>query len=154
MTVDGRRELPEGTWCVRVALEPEATDEPALQFAVFSEDPRLRFKSNLETLEALDRSEAGGSGGGRGRLCACWSRAFRTIPGDRVYMVTRAGDIAVTTSEQGGRKWLATKGVHRAEADSCWCIPFDAEVGHVVQIALDSANRTDLTALAEKDRGA
>ena len=132
----------------------EATDEPALQFAVFAEDPRLQFKANLATLQALDKGDARDSGGGRGRLCACWSRAFRTIPGDRVYMVPRAGEIAVTTSEQGGPKWLATKWVHRGEADSCWCIPFDAEVGHVIQIALDSGNRTDLTALAEKDRGA
>ena len=71
MTDDARRELPQGTWCLRVKLEPQAADEPALQFAVFSEDPRGRFKANLQTLEDLEKAEAKDIGPGRGRLLAC-----------------------------------------------------------------------------------
>ena len=154
MTDDGRRALPEGTWCLRLTLEPQAVDEPALQYAVFSEDPRARFKANLQTLEDLDKAEARDIGTGRGRLLACWNRVFRTIPGDRVYMLTTTTESALTTNELGGHKWLATKPARSGAAECCWCIPFDAVVGQVIQMSLDPRNRTDLTALAEKDGGA
>ena len=149
MTDDARRELPQGTWCLRVKLEPQAADEPALQFAVFSEDPRARFKTNLQTLEDLEKAEPRDIGTGRGRLLACWNRVFRTITGDRVYMLSTETENTLTTNERGGHKWVATKSVRSGTAECCWCIPFDAVAGQVVQVSLGSQNRTDLTALAE-----
>ena len=154
MTHDARRELPEGTWCLRLSLERQAADEPAVQFAVFSEDPRSPFRANVRTLEQLDKAEARDTGGGRGRLLACWNRVFRTISGDRVYMLTSATENALTTNEPGGQKWVATKPVRSGTAECCWCIPFEAAVGQVTQIGFDSQNRTNLADLAEKNGGA
>ena len=154
MTDVGRRELPEGTWWLRLTLEPQAVDAPALQWAVFSEDPRRRFRADLRTLEDhLKKAEATDVERGPAWLLAGWNRLFRVIPGDRVYILTSASENALTTNEHGGHKWVATKAVRSGTAQYCWCIPFDATVGQIIEVTLGTQNRATLTDLAEGDGG-
>jgi hypothetical protein len=69
-------------------------------------------------------------------------------------MVSSTNPMAVTTNEPGGRKWVVTKPVHSGSAAYCWCIPFDAEVGRIVEIALGAQNRMSLADLAGTEAGA
>lgn len=149
MTDDGHHELPEGTWCLRLALEPQAVDAPALQWAIFSEDPRHQFVADQRVLaDHLKKPGAPQVERGPGWLVASWNRLFRAITGDRLYILTSAPYNALTTNERGGHKWLATKAVRSGAAEVCWCIPFDVATGQVVQIRLDSENRINLSNLA------
>jgi hypothetical protein len=112
MTHDGPHELPQGTWCLRLTLEPQALDAPAAQWAVFAEDPKRRFTADLRVVEE-HLKESGTLSDERkpGLLVAGWNRLFRLIPGDRVYLLTPSGQHGLTTNEQGGHKWVATKTV-------------------------------------------
>jgi hypothetical protein len=44
-------DLPEGTWRLRLRLDPEAQDAPAVQWAIFPEDPKRQFTVNLRRVE-------------------------------------------------------------------------------------------------------
>jgi hypothetical protein len=149
-----------------LTLEPQATSAVALQWAIFSEDPTSRFRADLRFLEAHRQKTEDTKILTPHYLVACWNRLFRTITGDRLYLLTSAGETAFTTEvpaagsarggerEPVGRKWLTTKAVHTGADGFCWCIPFDATTEQVLDVRLDLKNRTRLADLAEKHEGA
>jgi hypothetical protein len=138
-----------------LTLEPQATDAPAVQWAIFSEDPTSRFRADLRFLEAHREPTEGAKVSAKpDYLIACWNRLFRAITGDRVYLLTSAAETAFTTNDPSGHKWVATKAVRSGTAGICWCIPFEAASGQLLQIRLDLQNRATLSDLAEKHEGA
>jgi hypothetical protein len=140
-------ELPEGTWCLRLTVDPLALDEAALQWTVLSEDPRRRFAVDFQNLrERL----APPSVGRKASPVACWNGLFRLVRGDRVYVLTSSSSRdGLVTNEVGGQKWMLTKAIRSGTAEYCWCVPFDVAPGQVKEISLDSRNRLSLEDLAE-----
>ena len=148
-------ELPAGTWCLRLTLEPQAQDAAAIQWAIFSQDPLAQFIGNLQRLTEHLGAEVTDPKRREGWPAACWNGVFRSVRGDRVYILTPAPEqAAVTTNEVGGRKWAATKTVRSGPHLCSWCVPFDVAVGQIVDLSFNSENRMKLENLVVSAGGA
>lgn len=144
-------EVPQDVWCLRLTLDPQALDAPAILWTVLAEDPKPRFVADVRRLDELRKGRPDATDGSTagGRLRAAWDRLFRQVRGDNVHPLTPAPrQHALTTNELGGHKWLATEAFHSASGEYCWCIPFTAVHGQAVEVTLDTGNRVSLADLA------
>ena len=152
----------EQAWQLRLTLAAPALNAAAVQWAVFSEDPKIRFATDLEMMAPHHQARLAESVDAAGRiavrlrqLAATWDHLFRLVRGDRVWLLTPGPlECTCTSNEAGGRKWAATKAVRGAAVAHCWCVPFDAMPGRQAAIVFDDQNVVDLADLAGTPAGA
>jgi hypothetical protein len=146
---------PRHAWRLRLRLSVPSLDEPALQYSVFSEDPRKGFSSDLKRVaqvcqQKLAETEDPGKRQAIRRIqrASVWSHLFRALRGDEVYLlVPPCSGIALMSSAPAGAKWLVTKPVQIGGRPCCWSVPFQAVPGEEVEITLAEDNLLDLEAL-------
>ncbi len=146
---------PRDAWRLRLRLSVSSLDQPAIQYGVFSEDPRKGFSSDLKRVEHvyLQKPAETEDPGKRQalrriRLAGVWSHLFRTLRGDQVYLlVSPCSDASLMSNAPAGAKWLVTKPVQIGGRPCCWSVPFEAAPGQEIGITLAEDNLLDLEAL-------
>ncbi len=151
-----RKKLPgladEGLWRLELSLDMPNLTAPALQVAVFNEDPLLEFMQRLErnrgTRAALvnaaptqQRDQVRGT-----QISVIWDLAFRKITGDEVYLLTPApqGSLQLSANTPAGKKGIATKVVMIDQRPCCWCLPVQTKGGKEIPLMLNGENVLDL----------
>ena len=146
---------PTDAWRLRLRLSVPSLDPPAVQYGVFSQDPRKRFPADLRGVEPVyQRKLAETADPGkrqalrRIQLAAVWSHLFRELRGDQVHLlVPPCSDTALMSNAPAGAKWLVTKPVQIGGRSCCWSVPFEASPGQEIEITLAEDNLLDLEAL-------
>jgi hypothetical protein len=144
----------EESWRVRLVLDAAAIHTPAIQFAIFTDDPKARFAAELrmrgDSLRSLAERPEGDTDALAGTLSAIWNGLFRAVTGDRVALLFPAPhEHGYMSNEAPGPKWLATTTARGPWGARSWCVPFEAVPGRVVTIELDATNALDLAALGQ-----
>lgn len=150
-----QRAWPRDVWRLRLRLSMPSLEPPAVQYGVFSEDPRKTFSSDLKRVEPvyqqkLTETEDPGQRSAlrRIQLGAVWSHLFRALRGDQVYLlVSPCSDTALVSNDPAGPKWLVTKPVQIGGRPCCWSVPFGAAPGQEIEITLAEDSLLDLEAL-------
>lgn len=136
------------------------TSLAAVQYAVFPDDARARFKAELERMqprfERLLRQREDAAERSSLRLLqlkTVWDGLFRSVTGNHVYLLTAGlSNTVVTSNDVAAQRWVVTKAEISADRAFCWCLSFGAEAGHEVTLTLDESNSLDLVALAATSR--
>jgi len=120
---------PGGMWRLGVKLEVPDLDIPAVQCAVFAEDPQNQLREKLRKTAWADRS-------------VLWDLLFRSVTGDEVYLLGANPNVSMglASNAPGGKKWLVTKIARKGETNYCWSIPFTTAPGQDVTIQLTTQN--------------
>jgi len=151
----GQVAWPHNAWRLRLLLDVPSLNPPAVQYAIFSEDPVPRFAADLERAETACRAQLRDIHDAdrrqtvrRVQLAGVWNRLFRVIGGDQVYLaIPGCSDPALMSSAPQGNKWLVTKPVQAGGRVFCWSVPFAAVPAQEVAVNLSEHNALDLTAL-------
>ncbi len=125
----GQAGVPAGLWRIAIKLSMPGLDIPAVQCAIFSDDPLERLKA--------DRQRARG-----GDPAVMWDLLFRNVTGDEVYLLSASTNATagLGSNQPGGKKWLVTKTARSGEKVYCWSVPFEANPEKDVSIQLSSTN--------------
>lgn len=141
------------TWTLEQSLEMPGLNPPAVQWAIFDEDPMPAF---IQCLDEKRESLAARLNAADSRtktivrdaqIQAAWDLMFRRITADQLYLLTPAprGTFCLTANTPSGRKWLVTKVVTIDKKAFCWCMPIETNAGETIQIVLNQDNILDLT---------
>lgn len=140
---------------LQVDLQASALKVPAVQWAVFTDDPRSRLRADLVRLQRLVHERRVEQGNApampeAAHLAAVWDRLFSSIPGDRVLMLMPIPERQfVKSDDASGQRWIVTKAVRKDSNAYCWCIPLDAATsGRGPSITLGDANALNLADVA------
>ena len=143
----------EKPWVVALSLDSADLATPAVQWAIFYDDPVPQFKERVKRNRNLNLKMLKNSGDERrmkatrsAQITADWDRAFRKVTGDKVYMLTGgAGESQGYSSDDGGGdKWIVTKTVSVHGTPVCWCLHVEVHQGENPQLRLTEKNRFDL----------
>ncbi|MCU0914005.1 MAG: hypothetical protein MUC88_05520 [Planctomycetes bacterium] len=145
-------------WHLELTLEMQGLKPPALQWAVFDEDPLPGFVERLErrrkTLPAAVKAapEQEEVAARNARISVNWDLAFRKITADEAYLLTPAprGSHGYTTNGPAGPKWIVTKTVMIDGKPHCWCVPVEVKAGKEIALILRAKNITDLTGIYDE----
>ena len=148
----------EKPWVIGLSLDSPDLPVPAVQWAIFNEDPVPQFKERLRRNRNIHQKLLKNSQNeGRMRsmraaqISSDWDRAFRRVPGDKVYMLTGEPLHSQGYSSDGGdgEKWIVTKTVSVHGTPVCWCLHVEVHEGETIQLKLTEKNRFDLLSAYE-----
>lgn len=165
-----RSDWERTTWRVAPRLDVPDLAPCAVQCAVLDADPLPRFREGLDhpsvTLPADAPADQAASFRSALRA-ATWSSLFRSVSGDRLFLLTdfgpRAGQapvvplgaaqvtmtrafLCVSSDEPDGQKWLVSTVLHAGSRRLVWSVPFDARRGETVTVTLRLDGARDLDA--------
>jgi hypothetical protein len=145
-------------WVLGLSLDSPDLTVPAVQWSIFNEDPVPQFKERLKRNRPIHQKLLKNTENeGRMRSMRAvqisndWDRAFRKIPGDKVYMLTGEPLHSQGYSSDGGDAeiWIVTKTVSVHGTPVCWSLHVEVHEGENPQFKLTEKNRVDLLALYE-----
>lgn len=142
-------------WVVEVTLDSPDLKTPAVQWAIFSEDPVQQYRATLKRIRnALSNptENTGAATRTKAQMIAAWDGVFKAVTGDRVNLLTTAPQGWSSDSEDGPR-WIATKTVNIRGEPVCWCERIDAQKGASFVISFTPNNRFDLRAGLDPGNG-
>jgi hypothetical protein len=165
-----RSDWERTTWRVAPRLDVPELAPCAVQCALLDADPLPRFRDALDhpsvTLPAdvpVDQAAIFRSA----RRAAGWSSLFRSVSGDRLFLLTDFGPqaghapavplgaatitltrafLCVSSDEPDGRKWLVSTVLHAGSRRLVWSVPFEARRGETVTVTLRLDGAQDLDA--------
>lgn len=148
----------KATWKIHLNLDMPLLNPPAVQWAIFDEDPIARFKESLHRMEEIFQShlaeiedDAMREHAMSSQLSVTWDLMFRSVTGDKVYLLTSVPGIfhMVSSNESPGKKWVVSKVVQIGEEPYCWSVSFDAVIGEVAEIKLTKDNALHLDSMVD-----
>lgn len=149
----------EAFWTMGIALDSPDLATPAVQWAIFNEDPVPEFKERMARYRsAYQKEDAKGTKRQwrmreirSARITGDWDRSFKRITGDKMNLLTGAPGHSQGYSSDGddGQKWIVTKIVSIHGTPVCWCLPVEVRKGETIQIKLTEKNRFDLLEVCE-----
>jgi hypothetical protein len=132
---------------------------PAVQYAIFPQDPIPLFKAVLnrmekpwlEQLNKIDVEERRQTVKQLQQVGA-WNHLFKDVRGDEVYLLLPAiSEIALMSTAMAGKKWVVSKAVQIGDRRLAWNLPFEAVAGQEVAVKLSKDNALDLAAIENAD---
>ncbi|HUI63578.1 MAG TPA: hypothetical protein VL126_01960 [Bacteroidota bacterium] len=151
-------EFRKGTWRLKISLDAPFLRPPAVLWALFPEDPRKRFLDELQKMRSSFQEQVKAVADAaireqilRSQPAVTWDHLFKSVSGDKVGLLTYALDVVhlISSNDSGGKKWIVTKAVQTRSQVLCWCVPFDAVIGHESALTLNKDNVLNLIELAE-----
>ena len=145
-------------WTIGLSLDSPDLPVPAVQWAIFNEDPVPEFKDRIRRYRGGYEKQIKGSKNERrmreirsARITVDWDRGFRKVSGDKVYMLTGEPLHSQGYSDDGGdgEKWIVTKTVSVRGTPVCWCLHVEVHQGENPQLKLTEKNRVDLLGVYE-----
>ncbi len=142
-------EWPSHAWRLRLELATPSWSLPAIQYAIFSQDPVPEFKAVFSRMEKswvpqlneitdVERRKTVE----QLQLAWAWNHLFRRIPGDEVGLLT-SEDVLMCGSA-AGKKWFVSKPVQIGHRRLCWSVPFEAVAGQEAAVKLTENTALDL----------
>jgi hypothetical protein len=148
----GQATWPANTWRLRLCLDISSSRLPAIQYAIFCEEPIAKFKAVLsrmekpwaEQLNQIDDAQKRHTVKELQRASA-WKHLFRSVPGDEVYLlIPGSSDIALMSNALAAKKWVVSMPVQIEGRRLCWSVPFEAVAGSETAINLTEDTALDL----------
>ena len=148
----------EKPWTIGLSLDSPDLPVPAVQWAIFNEDPVPEFKDRIRRYRGGYEKQIKGSKNERrmreirsARITVDWDRGFRKVSGDKVYMLTGEPlhSQGYSSDSADGPKWIVTKAVSTGGMPICWCLPVEVHRGETIQLELTEKNRFYLLASYE-----
>jgi hypothetical protein len=147
------------TWQLTIRLDSPNLDPPAVQYAVFDNDPLPAFDALVKKMSASNREryqqaetdqlkEIQRTSG----MTVDWDMGFKRVTGNQLYVLTPSVSHQHRLSGNGpdGKKWIVTKTVRAGGKVVCWCLPVEVKKGESVKITLSNSNAFDLEAVYDK----
>lgn len=146
---------PNDAWRLRLLFQAASLSPPAIQYAIFSEEPIVRFLADLARVRCTCRvqlNDIHDINERRARrqiqLAGVWERLFRAVRGDEVHLaVPGCSELVLMSNAPAGKKWFVTKTVEVGARRCCWSVPFEAVAGHEAAVSLREDDALDLTTL-------
>lgn len=147
------------TWHILLNLNAPTLVPPAVQFAVFDEDPVPGFRNRVKARrEYNQKSIEEAKEAGKERIAhsvamrRAWDSGFEAVTGDDVSLLVSAPSIfqGISSSGPDGRKWIVTKTVQIEKEPVCWYLPVDVKVGKETKVTLSEKNMFDLESAFER----
>jgi len=143
----------EVLWTLELSLEMPELAPPALQWAVFDEDPLALFGERVGRRSAIYAATVNAAPDARkelvrqAQISVAWDVAFRKITADELYLLAPAprGTYSYATNSPAGKKWIVTKTVTIDKKPCCWCVPVESGGEEEISIVFDKTNIIDLT---------
>ena len=139
------------TWRMSMSLEGAGLATPAVQWAIFDEDPIPGFEARTKKRQWVYREQLRRAENEAARedtrsewMTMQWDSAFKEIPGDRLNLLTSDTHDPIKSSEPDGKKWIATKVVMAKGKPTCWCMPVEVKYGEEIKVTLTDKNVFDL----------
>ena len=129
-------------YIIDIKLQMPGLDPPAVQMAVFYEDPVNYFDQHLR-IAKVNSYVSDPNFDPTGWMLGCWDGSFRMISGDRLYLLTME-PVRYTSSDIGKKVWIVTKAARVGEKPVCWRIPLKVKFGKEYQVVLSKNNQFDL----------
>lgn len=122
---------PQAVWRLAIRLDGTGLDIPALQYALFSEDPKELLKQRMQRRP--------------GPAPILWDLLFTQVTGDDVGLLISNPNsmVGMMSNGPGGKKWLVTKVSTQGGKAYCWSIPFETDAEGEA-IVLNKDNVMDL----------
>ena len=148
-------EWPRDAWKLSLELDVPTSSLPAIEYAIFSQDPIPRFKAILGRMEQKWRAQLNATEDEERRQtmrqlqrAVAWTHLFRSVSGDEVYLLTPGrAHTALMSNSSPGKKWVVSKPVAMGDKRLCWSLPFEAVVGEKAEIRLSEDTALDLLAI-------
>jgi len=146
---------PQEAWRLRLAFQASSLSPPAVQYAIFSEEPTPRFLTDLKRVKEICRvqlKDIHDLNERRARreiqLAGVWGRLFRSVRGDEVHLaVPGCSELVLMSNAPAGKKWLVTKTVQVGGRRCCWSVPFEAVAAQETEVTLTEDNALHLATL-------
>jgi len=146
---------------MNLSLQAPSFATPAVQWAIFDNDPVPAFKAQIQKMQWIYQeqlrgaeNEAAREDTRKGWMTIQWDSGFKGIPGDCLCLLTSDNPPPIESNEPDGKKWIVTKVVMTKGKPLCWCIPVEVKYGEEIDVTLADKNVFDLgsafdSALAE-----
>lgn len=142
---DAIREWEKSTWRVNMVLADKGLDIPAVQFAVFKNDPVPEFTRDYREFSSRMKRE------GKDRytdetsmMSVTWDILFRKITGDELYLLVPGEPNILSSNDVPGKIWLVTKCSSRKGEPVVWVIPVDVKTGVCLDVKFTMENSISL----------
>jgi hypothetical protein len=141
------------SWSMTMSLDAPNLAAPAVQFALFDEDPAPGFEARIKKVHRFFRKQLDAADDGDTRksvrslqMSLSWDFGFKTVTGDKVYLLTDAEGVcySLRSSTTDGKKWFVTKTARMDGHPVCWRLPVQVKTGEVVHVELTEDNMFDL----------
>lgn len=151
---------PKDAWSLHLELVVPKSSLPAIQYAIFPEDPIPRFRAILGRMEKTWQIQLNQIGDEKKRQTTkvfqrvwVWNHLFRTVPGDEVgLLASESADLTLMSSTSPGKKWVASKPVPLEDRWLSWSIPFEAVAGREAKVRLSEDNALDLQTIENNSK--
>ena len=142
------------TWRIGVDLDMPSLEPPAVQYAVFDEDPLPAFTALVKRMSGHYRQQLKKADNEARReqlraiqMTVGWNLGFKKVTGDKLYLLAkgpRSSKTTLSSNSPGGKKWIVTKTVRIDGKPVCWCIPVELAKGKRIDITFEKSNTFDL----------
>lgn len=150
------------TWRIDIELSMPDLRPEVVQYALFTADPLLRYKSELASpraaqartrlAEEYENPDLAHSHVLAIQRTATWDRLFAEVRGDQVYLLPGKSisdaRLGFSSDRIDCNHWIATKVVGGPQAPMCWCIQLRTKPGIEISVVLDKSNVLDLVSIA------
>ena len=145
-------------WVLQISLDDADLVPPAVQWALLDHDPAPEYRNRIAKSRAYNtkrlretKSESQMRIERSAHISVAWNRAFRSVTGDQVHLLTSAPGVTQSLSSDAddGPRWIVTKTLSVHGEPVCWCIPIETQAGAVLTVKLTAKNRFDLLGVYE-----
>ena len=153
------KEWKQSTWRISLNLDMPDLIPPAVQWAVFDEDPLPRFKAELQRwgnlhrrriseITDINKREMARSA----QIGVSWDLLFKSVTGDQVYLLTSAPGTAhmISSNEPKVQIWIATKVVQVNRKPFCWSLPVETKIGTEIAVTLTKENALNVAVVYDE----
>lgn len=148
-------------WSLELELDVPELRPEVVQYALFTVDPLLRYKTRLHdskrrgTIDRLLRGYEDPDSARRHMIAVhcrtMWDMLFADIPGDQLHLLAgrTLTDACQTISSNAPEKvhWIATKTAGPGEWPLCWSVRIRTKAGTHMAVRLDTTNAFDVATL-------
>ena len=141
------------TWRIALNLQVPSLVPPAVQYAIFDQDPLPAFTARIKAMRISYRDRLGQAKNEAAReeerqalMGKQWDRGFKDIPGNRLYLLKSGEKGAHESGRPDGKKWIVTRVEQIKGKPVCWCLPVEVKTGKEIQATLTEENVFDLGA--------
>jgi hypothetical protein len=152
---------PKDAWRLRLELDVPRSSLPAIQYAIFAEDPIPQFRAILARMEKPWLAQLNEINDEKKRQTRkvlqrvwAWNHLFSTVPGDEVGLLVASDrdEVTLMSNSSSGMKWVVSKPVLLEDRMLCWSIPFEAVPGSKAEITLNEETSLDLQTIENNSK--
>ncbi len=138
-------------WAISFALDMPSLEPQAVQYTVLDKDPAPGFTAQIKKMEKFNRQQLQKADTKQwkdlvrsAQMEVDWNAGFRDVTGENLWLLTKPGNITLSSNAPAGKKWVVTKAVRIKGQPVCWSIPVEVKKGKHISVTLNKGNTFDL----------